>query len=107
MSEEITGFPEELNHEQAVALGAALAELVETPGWKLFEAMLEKREQNIGRRGLRDKDQPREYYLGQLDAVTSVRKNIHDLIAYAKEAQEALREQGRQPRMRLGGGSLA
>lgn len=101
-------IPDILTPEDAVRLGSALADLVDTDGWRLFEMFMRKREMDLGRHGLRDETKTREYYLGRMDEAVAMTQTVDRLVTLAREARAELESEKRvQVRPRLGGGNLA
>ena len=98
----------ELTEEDAITLGAALSDLVESEGWKLLTEILRRRENEWGRYGMRDTEKSRDYYLGRMDEAIALIHDVERVTAYAREARQRLEAENRvQVRPRLGGGSLA
>ena len=101
-------IPDLMTPEDAIRIGTALAELVMTDGWRMFEMIMRKREMDLGRFGLRDESKTRDYYLGRMDEALAVRQDIERLVQIAQQARAEMESTGRvQVRQRLGVGNLA
>lgn len=94
-----------LSDDELLAVGAALKELKGTRGWKVFESLLAKFEQDVGRQGLRDTGQTRDYYLGFMDAIEAIRKANETLIDEAEALEVGIESEKRAilpPRVGVG-----
>lgn len=94
-----------LDAAELLDVGAALKELKGTRGWGMFLGLLEKFEQDVGRRGLRDRERPRSYWEGFADAIVEVRQSVDTLIAEADDVRVSAESEARallMPRVGVG-----
>lgn len=82
-----------LSDVELLEIGAALRELKGTKGWGVFEGVLEKFEQDVGRAGLRDRNRSRQYYEGYMDAIIEVRHAVSTLIDEAEALKASAEEE--------------
>lgn len=95
-----------LDEDELIAIGASLSQLQGQAGWADWLSLLAKFEQDAGLRGVRDRDKPRSYYEGYLDALAEIRSATQYLIDEAKVAMEVREETDSgfvRPRLATGG----
>lgn len=92
---------------EAIAMAASLAEMVQTAGWHVYMAMLERYQVMVPAEGIRDKEHPREYWEGYLDCLDAIKGAVEDVIARGEEAKQATERGERLAGFRLGRGPAA
>ncbi len=89
-----------LSASEVLALGEALADLLATPGWRLFETLLDRMQHHFAMQGIRQKEQSKDYVAGKLDSIDEIKAAVASYIADAQKiAGAGDRKQASDPRV--------
>lgn len=78
-----------LSAAEVLALGEALADLLSTPGWRLYETLLDRMKNHFAIQGILDAEQSKDYVRGKLDTIDYIRAAIASYIAEAQKVAGA------------------
>lgn len=78
-----------LTAAEVLALGEALADLLSTPGWKLYETLLDRMQRHFAVQGIRDAEQSKDYVRGKLDCIDDLRAAVASYISDAQKVAGA------------------
>lgn len=93
----------------ALRMGAALADLLQTEGWRVLVELQERAANEISRSFIRNEGMTKDYARGYLRATEDVEHRVKQIVARGREAQATAQEDSHVVfgNSRLGSGSLA